>query len=137
MRGLLARMPQRLREVFESAALAQYILLVSLVLVLANPLWRAFVGEVGYTILLWLLGLIAALSATARRSAIDWTNAVPLSVLMLLVWAVASLAWSYQPLTTLWRLANLLGVGCSGSTLLGRVTRSRSCAVLAMSCAQF
>lgn len=114
MRGLLARMPQRLREVFESAALAQYILLVSLVLVLANPLWRAFVGEVGYTILLWLLGLIAALSATARRSAIDWTNAVPLSVLMLLVWAVASLAWSYQPLTTLWRLANLLGVGMLG-----------------------
>lgn len=111
---VLGRMPTWARELFESAALAHTILVASFALVLANPLWRAIIGEAGYSAALVVLAATAALSATARRTAIDWTNALPLSLALYLAWATASLLWSYQPLETAWRLLNLLAVAFLG-----------------------
>lgn len=108
MQRLLDRMPTAWRETFESARLAQTILVTAFTLVLANPLWRALIGEAGYTAALLALAVVAAFSVTARRSAIDFTNALPASLLLYLAWATASLLWSYQPGETLWRLTNLL-----------------------------
>lgn len=107
---LLERMPVWLRDLFESATLAHSIMVASIGLVLANPLWRVLIGEAGYTAALLILACAAGLSATARRQAIDWTNALPASLLLYLAWATASLLWSYQPLETAWRLTNLLAV---------------------------
>lgn len=107
---LLERMPAWLRDLFESATLAHSIMVASIGLVLANPLWRILIGEAGYTAALLILACTAGLSATARRQAIDWTNALPVSLVLYLTWATASLLWSYQPLETAWRLINLLAV---------------------------
>lgn len=111
---LLERMPPWLREICESAALAQSIMLASAGLILANPFWRALIGEAGYTAALYVLVMTALFSTVARRQAIDWTNALPMSLLLYSAWAVASLVWSYQPAETLWRLANLLATGFLG-----------------------
>lgn len=108
MQRLLNRMPAPWREAFESARLAQSILVTAFALVLANPMWRALIGEAGYTAPIVALAIVAAFSVTARRKAIDFTNALPASLVLYLAWATASLLWSYQPAETLWRLVNLL-----------------------------
>ena len=110
-------LPQWARELVESAAFAHVVMVTALALVLANPFWRALVGEAGYTAALVALALAGAGSARARAQAIDWTNALPLSLVLYLGWAVASLLWSYQPLDTLWRLTNLLATALLGLTI--------------------
>ncbi|HLP23580.1 MAG TPA: exopolysaccharide biosynthesis protein [Microbacteriaceae bacterium] len=114
MASRVPHIPDLLRPLLESAALAHVVLVAGLGLVLANPFWRAMIGEAGYTSALVCLASIAALSARARAQAIDWTNALPLSLALYLGWAVLSLTWSYQPLDTLWRLGNLLATALLG-----------------------
>lgn len=111
---LLARLPGWLRPILETARFSQSVLLAAFGLILANPLWRALVGEAGYTAALVLLSVAGTGAAMARSTAIDWTNALPLSIACYLVWAVSSVFWSYMPLDTLWRLTNLLSTALIG-----------------------
>ncbi|MHA6694017.1 O-antigen ligase family protein [Homoserinimonas sp. A520] len=69
-------------------------------------------NTIGWAGLIGMLGALIALCAGslfARRSAIDWTGLVPISLLLFVGWAAASVFWSQYQWATVGGVAYLVG----------------------------
>ncbi|MGR2753259.1 O-antigen ligase family protein [Agromyces arachidis] len=103
-----------LREFAGSARFAQALTLIAIGLAFSTHAVRSLVGWPGLLSALAALLVLCALSLVARWRAVEWYGILPLTILVFVGWAGASVIWSDVPGTTLLRFAYLVAFGVLG-----------------------
>lgn len=107
----------RARELFSSARFARAWTTASVgVAVLSETLVR-LIGWPGLIAMVALLALFGGASLLSRRGELDWQGILPVSLLIFLGWAAASLAWSEYQWASLGGLAYLFAFTLIGVSI--------------------
>ncbi|MGR0220205.1 O-antigen ligase family protein [Agromyces sp. ZXT2-6] len=107
-------MRSALREFAGSARFAQALTLIAVGLAFSTHAARAMIGWPGLLAALTVLLVLCGLSLVARWRAVEWYGILPLTILVFVGWAAASVIWSEAPGTTLLRVAYLVAFGVLG-----------------------
>jgi O-antigen ligase len=103
-----------LREFAGSARFAQALTLIAVGLAFSTHAVRAMIGWPGLLAALAALLVLCGFSLVARWRAVEWYGILPLTILVFVGWAAASVIWSEAPGTTLLRVAYLVAFGVLG-----------------------
>jgi O-antigen ligase len=103
-----------LREFAGSARFAQALTLIAIGLAFSTHAVRAMIGWPGLLAALAALLVLCGFSLVARWRAVEWYGVLPLTILVFVGWAAASVIWSEAPGTTLLRVAYLVAFGVLG-----------------------
>lgn len=107
-------MRSALREFAGSARFAQALTLIAVGLAFSTHAVRAMIGWPGLLAALAALLVLCGFSLVARWRAVEWYGILPLTILVFVGWAAASVIWSEAPGTTLLRVAYLVAFGVLG-----------------------
>lgn len=107
-------MRQALRDFAGSARFAQALTLMAIGLAFSTNAVRAMIGWPGLLAALAGLLVLCGLSLVARWRAVEWYGVLPLTILVFVGWAAASVIWSEAPGTTMLRVAYLVAFGVLG-----------------------
>lgn len=107
-------MRQALRDFAGSARFAQALTLIAIGLAFSTHAVRAMIGWPGLLAALTALLVLCGLSLIARWRAVEWYGILPLTILVFVGWAAASVIWSEAPGTTLLRVTYLVAFGVLG-----------------------
>ncbi|MCK8608671.1 O-antigen ligase family protein [Agromyces sp. C10] len=107
-------MRSALREFAGSARFAQALTLIAIGLAFSTHAVRAMIGWPGLLAALTALLVLCGLSLVARWRAVEWYGILPLTILVFVGWAAASVLWSEAPGTTLVRVAYLVAFAVLG-----------------------
>jgi O-antigen ligase len=103
-----------LREFAGSARFAQALTLIAIGLAFSTHAVRAMIGWPGLLAALATLLVLCGFSLVARWRAVEWYGVLPLTILVFVGWAAASVIWSEAPGTTLLRVGYLVAFGVLG-----------------------
>ncbi|WP_353809264.1 O-antigen ligase family protein [Agromyces sp. SYSU T00194] len=103
-----------LRRFLGSARFAQALTLAVLGTGFSTHALRSLIGWPGLVAVVVALVALGGVSLVARWKAVDWYGVLPLSLLVFVGWAAASVLWSSYPATTLWRVGYLVAFGLLG-----------------------
>ncbi|BDZ65797.1 O-antigen ligase family protein [Agromyces mangrovi Wang et al. 2018] len=103
-----------LRRFLGSARFAQALTLAILGTGFATHALRSLIGWPGLIAVVVALVVLAGVSLVARWQAVDWYGVLPLSLLVFVGWAAASVLWSEYPATTAVRVGYLVAFGLLG-----------------------
>lgn len=103
-----------LREFAGSARFAQALTLIAIGLAFSTHAVRAMIGWPGLLAALAALLVLCGFSLVARWRAVEWYGVLPLTILVFVGWAAASVIWSEAPGTTLLRVGYLVAFGVLG-----------------------
>jgi O-antigen ligase len=103
-----------LREFAGSARFAQALTLIAVGLAFSTHAVRAMICWPGLLAALAALLVLCGFSLVARWRAVEWYGILPLTILVFVGWAAASVIWSEAPGTTLLRVAYLVAFGVLG-----------------------
>jgi O-antigen ligase len=103
-----------LREFAGSARFAQALTLIAVGLAFSTHAVRAMISWPGLLAALAALLVLCGFSLVARWRAVEWYGILPLTILVFVGWAAASVIWSEAPGTTLLRVAYLVAFGVLG-----------------------
>lgn len=107
-------MRSALREFAGSARFAQALTLIAIGLAFSTHAVRATIGWPGLLAALATLLVLCGFSLVARWRAVEWYGILPLTILVFVGWAAASVIWSEAPGTTLLRVGYLVAFGMLG-----------------------
>ncbi|MFE5672448.1 O-antigen ligase family protein [Agromyces sp. NPDC056523] len=107
-------MRSALREFAGSARFAQSLTLIAIGLAFSTHAIRSMVGWPGLLAALATLIVLCGLSLVARWRAVEWYGILPLTILVFVGWAAASVIWSNAPVATLLRVGYLIAFGMLG-----------------------
>lgn len=107
-------MRSALREFAGSARFAQALTLIAIGLAFSTHAIRAMIGWPGLLAALATLLVLCGFSLVARWRAVEWYGVLPLTILVFVGWAAASVIWSEAPGTTLLRVGYLVAFGVLG-----------------------
>lgn len=107
-------MRSALREFAGSARFAQALTLIAIGLAFSTHAVRAMIGWPGLLAALATLLVLCGFSLVARWRAVEWYGVLPLTILVFVSWAAASVIWSEAPGTTLLRVGYLVAFGVLG-----------------------
>lgn len=107
-------MRSALREFAGSARFAQALTLIAIGLAFSTHAVRAMIGWPGLLAALATLLVLCGFSLVARWRAVEWYGILPLTILVFVGWAAASVIWSEAPGTTLLRVGYLVAFGVLG-----------------------
>ena len=107
-------MRSALREFAGSARLAQSLTLIAVGVAFSTHAIRSMVGWPGLLAALATLIVLCGFSLVARWRAVEWYGILPLTILVFVGWAAASVIWSNAPATTLLRVGYLVAFGVLG-----------------------
>ncbi len=107
-------MRSALREFAGSARLAQSLTLIAIGVAFSTHAIRSMVGWPGLLSALATLIVLCGFSLVARWRAVEWYGILPLTILVFVGWAAASVIWSNAPVTTLLRVGYLVAFGVLG-----------------------
>lgn len=107
-------MRSALREFAGSARFAQALTLIAVGLAFSTHAVRAMIGWPGLLAALAALLVLCGFSLVARWRAVEWYGILPLTILVFVGWAAASVIWSDAPGSTLLRVAYLVAFGVLG-----------------------
>lgn len=107
-------MRSALREFAGSARFAQALTLIAIGLAFSTHAVRAMIGWPGLLAALTVLLVLCGFSLVARWRAVEWYGILPLTILVFVGWAAASVIWSEAPGITLLRVAYLVAFGVLG-----------------------
>jgi O-antigen ligase len=103
-----------LREFAGSARFAQALTLIAVGLAFSTHAVRAMIGWPGLLAALAALLVLCGFSLVARWRAVEWYGILPLTILVFVGWAAASVIWSEAPGITLLRVGYLVAFGVLG-----------------------
>ena len=103
-----------LRRFLGSARFAQALTLAILGTGFSTHALRSLIGWPGLIAVIIALVVLAGVSLVARWQAVDWYGVLPLSLLVFVGWAAASVLWSEYPATTVVRVGYLVAFGLLG-----------------------
>lgn len=107
-------MRSALREFAGSARFAQALTLIAIGLAFSTHAVRAMIGWPGLLAALAMLLVLCGFSLVARWRAVEWYGVLPLTILVFVGWAAASVIWSEAPGTTLLRVGYLVAFAVLG-----------------------
>ncbi|MEI5584905.1 MULTISPECIES: O-antigen ligase family protein [unclassified Agromyces] len=107
-------MRSALREFAGSARFAQALTLIAIGLAFSTHAVRAMIGWPGLLAALAGLLVLCGFSLVARWRAVEWYGILPLTILVFVGWAAASVIWSEAPYATVLRVAYLVAFGVLG-----------------------
>ncbi|WP_394551224.1 O-antigen ligase family protein [Agromyces sp. MMS24-JH15] len=109
-----ARVPRVARDLVGSARFAQALALVAIGTAFGTYAIRSLIGWPGLIAWLVLLLVLAGASLVARWRAVEWYGLLPLTILVFVGWAAASVLWSDTTLLSAVRVAYLIAFGILG-----------------------